>query len=171
MAAIRGDRNRTWAPSTTGTITEDLRNFGLVQISPKFERSPKTSQTLHRRVKEIQQGSCLNIYLPLVQNCQNLRRIPLPRVPTWSVCGLDPVHHLRTRALFFLTAVIYDLDKCVLRYFNSFTCKEEREKFTPKKCGKSTLTADLSFNAPLILIAPKLVFNLLLLMLFLNQKL
>ena len=105
------------------------------------------------------QGSCLNIYLPLVQNCQNLRRIPLPRVPTWSVCGLDPVHHLRTRALFFLTAVIYYLDKCVLRYFNSFTCKEEREKFTPKKSGKSTLTADLSFNAPLILIAPKLVFG------------
>ena len=80
------------------------------------------------------------------------------RVPTWSVCGLDPVHHLRTRALFFLTAVIYDLNKCVLRYFNSFTCKEEREKFTRKKSGKSTLTADLSFNAPLILIAPKLVF-------------
>ena len=104
------------------------------------------------------QGSCLNIYLPLFQNCQNLRRIPVPRVPTWSVCGLDPVHHLRTRALFFHTAVIYDLDKCVLRYFNSFTCKEEREKFTPKKPGKSMLTADLSFNAPLILIAPKLVF-------------
>ena len=64
MAAIRGDRNRTWAPSTTGTITEDLRNFGLVQISPKFERSPKTSQTLHRRVKEIQEGErCHTMYI------------------------------------------------------------------------------------------------------------
>ena len=49
-------------------------------------------------------------------------------------------------------------DKYVLRYFNSFAFKEEREKFTPKKSGKSTLTADLSVNALLILIAPKLVF-------------
>ena len=45
-----------------------------------------------------------------------------------------------------------------MRYFNSFTFKEEKEQFTPKKSGKSTLTADLSFNALLILIAPKLVF-------------
>ena len=46
------------------------------------------------------------IYLPLVQNCKNLRRIPVLRVPSWLVCGLVPVH-LRTRALSFFAAVIY----------------------------------------------------------------
>ena len=45
-------------------------------------------------------------YFPLVQNCKNLRRIPVLRVPSWLVCGLDPVH-LRTRSLCFFAAVIY----------------------------------------------------------------
>ena len=36
--------------------------------------------------------------------------------------------------------------------------QRRKKKIPPKKSGKSTLTADLSFNAPLILIAPKLVF-------------
>ena len=40
----------------------------------------------------------------------------------------------------------------------SILSQEEREKFKPQKSGKSTLVADLSFNALLILIAPKLVY-------------
>ena len=47
------------------------------------------------------------IYLKLVKNCQNLPRIPLLRVPTWLVCGLALLHHLTTRTLSFLAAVIY----------------------------------------------------------------
>ena len=59
--------------------------------------------------------------------------------------------------LFLLTRT--QLIKYVLGYFNSFTFKEEKEKFTVKKSLKSTLTADLSFKGLLILIAPKLVFS------------
>ena len=51
-------------------------------------------------------GLLPKIHLTLVKNCQNLPRIPL-RVPTWLVCGLVLLHHLTTRALSFLAAVIY----------------------------------------------------------------
>ena len=47
------------------------------------------------------------IYLMFVKNCQNLRRIPLLRVPTRLVCGLVHLHHLLRRAMSFLPAVIY----------------------------------------------------------------
>ena len=47
------------------------------------------------------------IHLTLVKNCQNLPRIPLLRVPTWLVCALVLLHHLTTRTLSFLAAVIY----------------------------------------------------------------
>ena len=47
------------------------------------------------------------MYLTLVKDCQNLPRIPLLRVPTWLVCGLVLLHHLTTRTLSFLAAVIY----------------------------------------------------------------
>ena len=46
------------------TITEDLRNFGLVQISHKFEKSGKRSQTLQWSVKELQEGErCQTMYI------------------------------------------------------------------------------------------------------------
>ena len=46
------------------TITEDLRNFGLVQISHKFERSGKRSQTPQWSVKEVKEGErCNTMYI------------------------------------------------------------------------------------------------------------
>ena len=47
------------------TITEDLRNFGLVQISnQQLERSRKRSQTLQYSGTEIQEGErCHIIYI------------------------------------------------------------------------------------------------------------
>ena len=47
------------------------------------------------------------LYLMFVKNCQNLRRIPLLRVPTRLVRGVVHLHHLLRRALSFLPAVIY----------------------------------------------------------------
>ena len=46
-------------------------------------------------------------YLTLVKNCPNLPRIPLLRGPSWLLCGLVLLHHLTTRTLSFLVAVIY----------------------------------------------------------------
>ena len=60
---------------------------------------------------------------------------------------------------FFCLLTRTQLIKYVLGYFNSFTFKEEKEKFAVKKSLKSTFTADLSFKGFLILIAPKLVFS------------
>ena len=73
-------------------------NSATLRIWEEFQKEEK---------KGLERLACWKSLLLLVQNCQNLRRIPLLRVPTWLVCGLYPVHHLRTRALSFLAAVIY----------------------------------------------------------------